>query len=343
MNVPFSSSVPFYPFKMSRVAAVIIGAGACRFRLESMPVRHMTKKPLRLCCLCAALFAITTLAEEGPVQVVKLAPGVRVAPERAGASDVWRSLNPKRLKLRSAAALVVDQNGNEVYAKHVDEPRPIASITKLMSAMVTLDGSLPLREPITITKEDRDLIQLTGSRLRYGATLTREQLLRVALIASENRSANALARTWPGGKAAFVAAMNRKARLLGMQSAHFLDPAGLDPGNVASARDVEKLVRASLAYPLIREATTTRAISVYPYKGRGPLRFGNTNRLLKNDTWTIEVSKTGYLNEAGRCLAMQARIGNRPLVIVLLNAFGKLTPFGDASRIRQWIEQGVDG
>jgi D-alanyl-D-alanine endopeptidase (penicillin-binding protein 7) len=286
---------------------------------------------------------VTTLAEENTLQVAKQVPDAGAQAERSGTHGDWQSLNPEKLKLRSTAALVVDKNGNDVYAKRVDEPQPIASITKLMTAMVILDGSQPLQERITIIKEDRDLIQLTGSRLRYGAALTREQLLRLALMASENRAANALARTWPGGKAAFVQAMNRKAGLLGMHASRFIDPAGLDPGNVASARDVEKMVRASLAYPLIREATTTRSLSVYPYKRSGPLRYSNTNRLLKNNTWTIQVSKTGYLNEAGRCLAMQTEIADRVLVIVLLNAFGKLTPFGDSDRIRKWIEHGING
>ena len=251
------------------------------------------------------------VAEDTPLQIAKLPRDVGVGTETVRAPDAWRALNPHKLKVRSASALILDTNGQEVYAKQVDEPRPIASITKLMTAMVVLDGALPLHERITIVKEDRDLIQLTGSRLSYGATLTREQLLRLALMASENRAANALARSWPGGKAAFVETMNRKAHALGMGRSHFIDPAGLDPGNVASARDVGKMVRASLAYPLIREATTTRSLSVYPYKGRGPVRYANTNRLVNSDAWTIAVSKTGYLNEAGRCLAMQTEIADR--------------------------------
>jgi D-alanyl-D-alanine endopeptidase (penicillin-binding protein 7) len=141
---------------------------------------------------------------------------------------------------------------------------------------------------------------------------------------------------------AFIKAMNSKARALGMKSARFTDPAGLDPGNVASARDLVKMVRAAATYPAIRKATTTKSISVRPYKRRGELRYVNTNRLLKNKAWTIQLSKTGYLNEAGRCLTMQAKIANEPLVIVLLNSFGKLTPFGDSNRIRKWIEDGVD-
>jgi D-alanyl-D-alanine endopeptidase (penicillin-binding protein 7) len=250
----------------------------------------------------------------------------------------WDALNPKKLQLRSAAVLVLDQGGEAVYARDADEPRPIASITKLMTAMVILDSDLDLQEKITITRDDRDLIQLTGSRLKYGASLTRQQMLQLALMSSENRAANVLARTWPGGKAAFVEAMNSKARALGMQASHFVDPAGLDPGNVASARDIARMVRAALSYPLIRDATTTRSARVRPYRDRGELRFTNTNRLLRNGSWDIQLSKTGYINESGRCLVMQAVIDGQPLTIVLLDSFGKLTPFGDSNRLRKWIE-----
>ncbi|WP_455233965.1 serine hydrolase [Thiogranum longum] len=296
--------------------------------------------PLLICCLSATLFVGTGVTGEQPTQIASLGTGDR--PHPADAPDVWETLNPKQLKLRSASALIVDQSGNEVYAKESDEARPIASITKLMTAMVIVDAGLPLEESITITKDDRDLIRLTGSRLKYGATLTREELLRVALMASDNRAANALARTYPDGRKAFIQAMNQKAWELDMRDSSFTDPAGLDSGNVASARDVVKMVRAARTYPLIREATTARTISVRPYKGRGELRFGNTNRLLRNKAWDIQLSKTGYINEAGRCLVMQAEIADEPLVIVLLNSFGKLTPFGDSNRIRKWIERGID-
>jgi D-alanyl-D-alanine endopeptidase (penicillin-binding protein 7) len=275
------------------------------------------------------------MAADAPVQLAKLQAGT---PAQSTAASHWSTLNPKKLKLRSAAVLVLDQNGAEVYSRQVNDPRPIASITKLMTAMVILDSGLDLQEKITITKDDRDLIQLTGSRLKYGAVLTREQMLQLALMSSENRAASALARTWPGGKAAFVAAMNTKADALGMQSSHFKDPAGLDPGNVASARDTARMVRAAMSYPLIRHATTTRSATVRPYKRRGELRFNNTNRLLRNKAWDIQLSKTGYINESGRCLVMQADIDDQPLTIVLLDSFGKLTPFGDSNRLRKWIE-----
>jgi D-alanyl-D-alanine endopeptidase (penicillin-binding protein 7) len=257
----------------------------------------------------------------------------KVAPHRPGGPEV-----------RSRLALVFDPAlGETLYAKQPDEVAPIASITKLMTAMVVLDAALAPEERITITRDDRDLIRYSGSRLQPGATLTRDQLLRLALMASENRAANALGRTYPGGRLAFVQDMNKKARFIGMKSSHFADPAGLDSGNVATARDMVKLVRAAQKYPLIREATTTRTMSVRPYKGKGELRFNNTNRLLKNAAWHIQLSKTGYLNEAGRCLVMQASIGKQPLIIVLLNSFGKLTPFGDSNRIRKWIENGAKG
>ena len=300
-------------------------------------MRHL----LLFCCLTAVFHIDILAADENPLQPVSHSTAGR-SKHSAGVPH-WETLNSRQLKLKSEAALVVDSDGNEIYAKHGDDPQPIASITKLMTAMVILDARLPMDERISITKADRDLIQLTGSRLDYGATLTRKQMVQLALMASENRAANALGRTWPGGKDSFVEAMNRKAGTLGMNNSRFRDPAGLDPGNVASARDVVKMVKAAMQYPLIREATTTRSISVHPYKRRGPLTYSNTNRLLKNDSWAIQLSKTGYLHEAGRCLAMQAEIADQPMVIVLLNSYGKLTPFGDSNRIRKWIERGIEG
>jgi D-alanyl-D-alanine endopeptidase (penicillin-binding protein 7) len=275
------------------------------------------------------------MAADTHAQLAGLGAGVTA---QTGTASRWSALDPKKLQLKSGVVLVLDQHGEEVYSRNVSDPRPIASITKLMTAMVVLDGKLDLQEKITITKADRDPIQHTGSRLHYGAVLTRKQLLHLALMSSENRAASALARTWPGGTTAFVAAMNKKAGLLGMRSSQFSDPAGLDPGNVASARDLARMVNAAMRYPLIRDATTTRSASVRPYQGRGELTFHNTNRLLKNKAWDIQLSKTGYINESGRCLAMQAEIDDEPITIVLLDSFGKLTPFGDSNRIRKWIE-----
>ena len=240
-------------------------------------------------------------------------------------------------RLRSAAALIADSQGNIIYGKDIDSVRSIASITKLMTAMVTLDARLNPEEKVTVTRDDRDLVQLTGSRLEYGASLSRRELLLIALMSSENRAASALARSYPGGSPQFVKDMNNKARSLGMTNSRFTDPAGLRADNVATAHDLGRLVSAAYDYPLIREATTTRSQEVYPYRGRGPLRYANTNRLLKNTSWNIELSKTGYINEAGRCLVMRAKIDGESISIVLLNSFGKLTPFGDSNRTRKWL------
>lgn len=239
--------------------------------------------------------------------------------------------------LRSASALVMDTHGNVIYGKDENTVRPIASITKLMTAMATLDANLDLDEEITIRKEDRDLIQLTGSRLDYGATLSREEMLLLALMSSENRAAAALGRSFPGGTLAMVGAMNAKARQLGMSSSHFSDPVGLGTDNVSTASDLVRMLEAAADYPLITRASTTLRTEVHPYDKRGPLVFGNTNRLLRNANWDIGLGKTGYINESGRCLVMQASIEGEDVSIVLLNSFGKLTPFGDSNRLRRWI------
>ena len=240
-------------------------------------------------------------------------------------------------KLRSASALVVSADGDVIYGKDIDTIRPIASITKLMTAMVILDSGLDLNEKITVTKADRDLVQLTGSRLEYGASLPRREMILIAVMASENRAATALGRTYPGGMTKFVAAMNKKAAQLGMSNSHFADPAGLHVDNLSTARDLMKMVTAAQSYALIKQASTTTRIEVRPYAKRGPLVYGNTNRLLKNKTWDINLSKTGYINEAGRCLVMRANIEGEYVSIVLLNSFGKLTPFGDSNRLRKWM------
>ena len=239
--------------------------------------------------------------------------------------------------LRSASALVIGDDNEVIYGKDIDTVRPIASITKLMTAMVVIDSGLDLDEKISVTKDDRDMIQLTGSRLEYGASLSRREMILVAIMASENRAATALGRNFPGGTKAFVTAMNEKAAALGMSKSHFSDPAGLDVGNQSTARDLARMVKAAENYELIRLASTTTRIEVRPYPRRGPLVYGNTNRLLKNETWDISLSKTGYINESGRCLVMRAEIGGEQVYIVLLNSFGKLTPFGDSNRLRKWL------
>lgn len=242
--------------------------------------------------------------------------------------------------LRSASALIMDDAGNVIYEKDVDAVRPIASITKLMTAVIVLESDIDLDEKITVTKEDRDLVQLTGSRLEYGASLSRRDMVLLALMASENRAATALGRTWPGGMNAFVERMNDKARQLGMADSHFSDPAGLHVENRSTARDLAKLVIAAQQQPLIHQAANTRRTEVRPYAKRGPLVYGNTNPLLGNSSWNIALSKTGYIMEAGRCLVMQAVIEGEKVSIILLNSYGKLTPFGDSNRLRTWLQGG---
>jgi D-alanyl-D-alanine endopeptidase (penicillin-binding protein 7) len=200
--------------------------------------------------------------------------------------------------LRSASALVMDASGNVIYGKDVDTTRPIASITKLMTAMVILDSGIALDEKITVTKADRDLVQLTGSRREYGARLSRREMILLAIMSSENRAASALGRSWPGGMDDFVAQMNNKAAALGMKNSRFADPAGLSVDNMSTASDLMKMVTAAGSYPLIGQASTTRRLEVRPYPKRGPLTYGNTNRLLKNKTWDIELSK----NQRSRAL-----------------------------------------
>ncbi|MCB1753357.1 MAG: serine hydrolase [Gammaproteobacteria bacterium] len=262
-------------------------------------------------------------------------------PDPDHGAKLWHVLNPRNLRLQSTAALVVDRYGNELYSKNADRAQPIASITKLMTAMVILDSPLPMRQELVITDEDRDLLRMTGSRLKPGATLTREQLIKLALMSSENRAASALARTFPAGRKRFIYLMNKKALSLGMRDTKFTDPTGLDVGNSSTPRDLYKLVQAAMRYPFIRKATTSRSAQVYPYLKKGHLRFGNTNRLLSSESWEISLSKTGYINEAGRCLVMQAQVSGQDLTIILLNSFGKLTPYGDSNRIRKWVENGV--
>lgn len=242
--------------------------------------------------------------------------------------------------VRSGSALVVDASGEELYAKNPDVMLPIASITKLMTAMVVLDSGAPLPELITISPADRDWIRGSSSRLQDGrATLSRLEMLQLALMSSENRAAAALARTtFPGGTQEFVAAMNRKAQSLGMTHSHFADGTGLDGQNTSTARDLVRMLRAAYEYPEIRQATTTESAEVQPYGEYRSLFYRNTNRLVRGGAWDIELSKTGYLNEAGRCLAMRTRIEDRPLYMVFLNAPGKLTPFEDSNRLRRWLE-----
>lgn len=246
-------------------------------------------------------------------------------------------VDPNKLALYSSSALVIDQNtGRAVLEKHPDAVTPIASISKLMTAMVVLDAKLDLNEVIAIGDEDVDGLKGTRSRLPVGTTMTRETAMLLALMASENRAAHALGRHYPGGLQAFVAAMNRKAHALGMSNSRFEEPTGLSSNNVSTAHDLARMVAAAARYPEIRSYSTTGEARV-ELNGR-ITDFHNTNALVRSENWEIGLSKTGYISEAGRCLVMQARVADKPVVIVLLDSVGKMTRVGDANRIKRWME-----
>jgi D-alanyl-D-alanine endopeptidase (penicillin-binding protein 7) len=248
----------------------------------------------------------------------------------------------QKVNFRSASVLVQDADTGEVmFHKNSEAVVPIASITKLMTAMVTIDRELDMQQRVVLSREDVDLRKGTKSRLRPGTVLTRDELLMLALMASENRAAAALARTYPEGMQAFVAAMNQKAAELGMTDSRFVDPTGLSSNNVSSARDLAKLVYAAHSYELIREYSTRDRATVSAF-GK-PVNFRNTNGLVRNSHWEIGLSKTGYISEAGRCLVMRVRLASKDLIVVLLDSWGKQSRIGDANRIRKWLETSAAG
>jgi len=276
----------------------------------------------------------STPAQRKVPAVKKHLPQKQLTRKRVGKSAMQ---DPSHLVVQSAAALVLDQStGTILFEKNAGAVLPIASITKLMTAMVTLDSRPNLTEMLTISEDDVDTLKGTRSRLRVGTHLNREEMLRLALMSSENRAASSLAGNYPGGREAFVAAMNRKANELGLQDTQFSDPTGLTAANVSSARDLVKLVGIAHQYPLIREFTTATEYQVRI--GGRTQAFHNTNSLVKSASWEIGLSKTGYINEAGKCLVMQAWLNNKPTIIVLLDSLGRMTRIGDANRIKRWVE-----
>jgi serine-type D-Ala-D-Ala endopeptidase (penicillin-binding protein 7) len=256
---------------------------------------------------------------------------VLVAPSLASA--VTQSRGPD---VRSKAVLIMDRENDVVFERDADLVAPIASITKLMTALVVLDGKLPLDATLQITKDDVARGKGAASRLAVGTKLTRGEMLRLALMSSENRAAHALGRNYPGGLPAFVKTMNLKAKALGMSRSRFVDPTGLSSDNVSTARDLVKLVMASSRNPVISDYSTSQSLDVKVGKQR--LQFHTTNSLVGKPGWDIAVQKTGFINEAGQCLVMLATVDGRPMVFVLLNAFGKHTRTADARRIRQWVD-----
>ncbi len=241
------------------------------------------------------------------------------------------------LELKSSVALVVDQDTHEVLLSKNDQAvLPIASLTKLMTGLIISQAHLDMHESITITEDDIDTEKGSRSRLAVGTTLTRGEMLHLALMSSENRAAHALGRTYPGGMGVFVEQMNLKAKLLGMNDTRYVEPTGLSSNNRSSARDLAALVNVAHTDPVLREYSTSPGYEVD--LGRKILQYKNTNMLVKNPTWDIGLQKTGYISEAGRCLVMQTKIAGRKLIMVFLDSAGKLSRIGDAERVRRWVE-----
>ncbi|MFQ6372827.1 D-alanyl-D-alanine endopeptidase [Shewanella sp. YIC-542] len=268
-----------------------------------------------LCCLCCLL----------------------VFPFGLGAKPLPDSHQP----LAAVSALLVDINSNEeLYAEQADMPLPIASISKLMTALVVLDAQQPLRERIAVNVSDIPGMANVVSRLRIGSTLQRKEAIALALMASENRAAATLAHHYPGGFPAFIKAMNAKAKALGMQQSHFVEPTGLSSANVSSARDLVKLLVASRSYPLLGKLSSAKNRSVTLRKPRYSLAFYNTNPLVNKPGWKIQLTKTGYTDAAGHCLVMLTEMAGRQVAFVVLDAFGKYTHIGDAGRLKRWLHTG---
>jgi D-alanyl-D-alanine endopeptidase (penicillin-binding protein 7) len=244
-----------------------------------------------------------------------------------------------QLTVKSPKAIVYDaESGDIIYQKKAHEKSSIASLTKLMTAMVIIDSNLDLDKKITITKNDFDKIKGTTSRLWLGSELSRKELLSIALIASDNRAASAISNSYPGGKKAFVQAMNVKAKQLGMDDTLFADPTGLDKNNISTAIDLVKMTQAAQQYPLIRELSTLSYYEAHIKNKKIKLNYNNTNLLVRQGLWNIDISKTGYIREAGKCLIMQTTVMDKPIIMVFLKSYGKYTRTADAKRVKKWLE-----
>ncbi len=366
---------------MIKIAALAVSISFAGFAVAGKPVTHTVKKGETLYRIAAdnnmsveQLRAINKLSSTSQIkqgQVLLLYTRVTAASEQKSSRSEQKNSSPKVIakvrnkpstqarrvvsrekpstvsggypQLASGSALVMDAaTGQTLFAKNAEQVRSIASITKLMTAIVVLDANLSMQEVISIGSDDVDYLKHTNSRLPVGARLSRYDMLRLALMSSENRAAASLSRHYPGGRPAFLRAMNSKAASLGMSKTRFYDSTGLTPSNISTAEDLAKMVRASSQYSLIHEFTTTREREVSLSSRAAPLQYRNTNALVRDpsSSWNIQVSKTGYTREAGRCLVMMASVANRNAVMVMLDSDGKLSPVGDANRLKVWLESG---
>jgi serine-type D-Ala-D-Ala endopeptidase (penicillin-binding protein 7) len=346
---------------IASIASVLMSMGVAHATTTRAPTAKASARPIAtrvrvVIPAASAHHAVTrsggvgvrhaVLVQHGHHRGVVLRKVYAVVPERQSiASQQGLRLNPEDelkeldepLDVKSSVALVVEDGTQDVlFSRNTKVALPIASITKLMTALVVLESHPDMEEPVTVTTDDLDTEKFSSSRLAVGSTLSRRDMLHLALMSSENRAAHALARNYPGGLGAAIIAMNAKARALGMTSAEFHDPTGLTSRNVASAEDLAKLVNAASANPTIREFSTDPGYNVAI--GRRNLAFHNTNSLVASPAWDIIVQKTGYISEAGKCLVMKAVIEGRSVVIVLLDSFGKFTRLGDANRIQKWMQ-----
>jgi D-alanyl-D-alanine endopeptidase (penicillin-binding protein 7) len=300
--------------------------------------------------VAAVALALPTVASAAQYKSAKKKPAVVSKPVRSKRSARSEPMRPSfgqvyglhstedSLDLKSSVALVLDQDTNEVlFSKNPNAVLPIASITKLMTAMVVTEAKLPLDEVLTVTQADVDTEKGSRSRLKVGTQLTREEMLHLALMASENRAAHALGRHYPGGLDAFVSAMNAKAAMLGMGDTHYVEPTGLSSRNQSSASDLATLVKAAHEVEIIRTLSTSPDYTVEV--GHRQMQFRNTNGLVRNASWDIGLQKTGYIAEAGRCLVMQAKLAGRQLIMVFLDSAGKYSRIGDAERVRRWVTE----
>ena len=300
-------------------------------KLQASSTNAKRAAPARKVAAAPKTVRITAKTAKAPTRVAFIPPKQSFG-QLAGLHEVGDPLD-----LKSSVALVVDQDTNEVLLSKNDQAvLPIASLTKLMTGMIISQAKLPMDEPITITQDDVDTEKGSRSRLLVGSTLTRGEMLHLALMSSENRAAHALGRNYPGGLEVFVALMNAKARQLGMTDTRYVEPTGLSSRNQSSARDLAVLVKVAHGDPLLRELSTSPGYEVAV--GPKTLQYNNTNGLVKNPTWDIGLQKTGYISEAGRCLVMQTQIAGRKLIMVFLDSAGKFSRLGDAERVRHWVE-----
>lgn len=301
-------------------------------------VREVKKRPHAVARPLVVLRSqqhVTIVARRGSLH--RVASIVQIQPARPSFGQLYGLHNiSDSLELKSGVALVLDQDTNEVlFSKNSQAVLPIASLTKLMTALVVTEANQPLDEMISVTEDDIDTEKGSRSRLSVGTQLRREEMLHLALMSSENRAAHALGRNFPGGLNAFVAAMNTKAGELGMADTHYVEPTGLSSRNQSSARDLATLVKAAHEHQIIRELSTSPEYQVEV--GNRSLQFRNTNNLVRSPAWDIGLQKTGYITEAGRCLVMQAKMAGRKLIMVFLDSAGKYSRIGDAERVRRWI------